>query len=1109
MTAAEFKKKWHRYTGKESAAYQEHFNDLCRLLGHPTPVEADPSGNDFFCFQKGVIKDAGLLPLDEQTGEPKKGFADVWKKDCFGWEYKGKHKNLEKAYDQLKLYRESLFNPPLLIVCDFDRYIIKTNFNGTVPNKFEFTNDQIDDPKIIELLRHVFTDPDYLRPLRTTARVTEELAEKIAAVARSLQGRESVELEDAFTRRELQVAQKKNLRIARFLNRIVFCFFAEDTGLLPKNLFSEIAKVGLESKQEFTESLEQLFRVMAKGGMFGHRKIRHFNGHLFEDVTVFELTDDEIRLLADAAESDWQFIQPGIMGTLFERALDGEGHLRAQLGAHYTSEADIKTLVEPVLMAPFRREWQELRENVRQIHVSELRKPRKPGQKLYATATGYKRHSTTLQHNLLNKFVERLAGVRVLDPACGSGNFLYVSLQLLLGLEKEVISFGTEIDILVEPRVSVSQLKAIEINSYAFELAQVSVQIGFLQWRRDNGFDNDRTPVLQNLDGFQNEDALLVPHFRNKDKTLKEAQAGEHTGDDALKFYTERDWPECDVIVGNPPFLGGSKLWEELGRHYQKELWKIYEGRVPGFADLCCYWFEKARQQIEKGKCKRAGLLATQGIRGGANRDVLKRIKETGDIFFAESSRDWILAGAALDVSMIGFDNGTETEKILDSKRVAEINANLTSSADTTEAKTLNSNLNLCFIGSKKAGEFEVADEIAAGWLNNPNPHGRPNSDVLRVWVNGDALIKTRRSWWIVDAGDKLPLDLMSGYEKPFAWILEKVKPERDKNNETRTRNNFWIHKRPGADMREAVAPLSRCLAVVRHAKHLIFSWLNPVILPDDGIYIFARDEDWFMGLMQSRIHRVWALNRGTFLEDRPRYTPTTCFETFPFPFADDLAEQPDNLEARLNAAKHYAHIVLREEPPAFQSAGSSRREEALTKKSEIRNPKSGIEMSLVTSAATKERQRAAIDDAAKELNELRERWLNPPEWTVEKILEFPGSADGPWSRYIDPSTLNPQLSTGLVRYPRLEPRDAECAAKLKERTLTKLYNERPTWLDLAHKKLDAAVASAYGWPADLSDEQILEKLLALNLERAAEEAKAAKVKRTKAQRTKEADELL
>ena len=1080
MTFAEFKKKWSRYTGKESSAYKEHFNDLCRLLGHPTPVEADPSGNDFFCFQKGVIKDAELLGLDaaDHDARPRKGFADVWKKDCFGWEYKGKHKNLEKAYDQLKLYRESLFNPPLLIVCDFDRYIIKTNFNGTVPNEFEFTNDQIDDPKIIELLRHVFRDPDYLRPLRTTARVTEELAEKIAAVARSLQGRESVELEDAFTRRELQVAQKKNLRIARFLNRIVFCFFAEDTGLLPKNLFSEIAKVGLESKQEFTESLEQLFRVMAKGGMFGPRKIRHFNGHLFEDVTVFELTDDEIRLLADAAESDWQFIQPGIMGTLFERALDGEGNLRAQLGAHYTSEADIKTLVEPVLMAPFRREWQELREKVRQIHVSELRKPRKPGQKPYATATGYKPYSTTQQYNLLNKFVERLAGVRVLDPACGSGNFLYVSLQLLLGLEKEVISFGTEIDVLVEPRVGVQQLRAVEINPYAFELAQVSVQIGYLQWRRDNGFDNDRTPVLQNLDGFQNEDALLVPHFRNKAKTLKEAQASEHASEDALKFYTERDWPKCDVIVSNPPFLGGKLIRRELGDSYVDALFENLGKRVPPEADLCCYWFEKARQQVEHGKCKRAGLLATQGIRGGANREVLKRIKDMGDIFFAESDRPWILAGANVHVSMVGFDDGSETIRNLNGKPVEVINPNLTATTDVTTAMELKTNLVIAFMGTTKGGAFDIAEGSALELLRAPNAHGKPNSDVVVPWVNGMDLTQRPSRTWIIDYGVGTSEATATHYELPFKYVRKNVKPEREKNNRETYRRLWWQHVEARPAMRTALAPLKRFLCTTRVSKHRLFVWLAAPTLPDSATFAFARADDFFFGVLHSHIHEVWARIQGTQVREREsgfRYTPTTCFETFPFPFADDLAEQLENLEAELNAAKHYAHIVLREEPP----------------------PRTPTE------------HRTAIAAAAQELNELRERWLNPPEWTVETILEFPGSADGPWSRYIDPSTINPQLSTGLVHYPRLEPKNTDCAAKLKERTLTKLYNERPAWLDLAHKKLDAAVAAAYGFPAYLTDEQILEKLLALNLARATEEAKAAKVKKNKAQRTKEADELL
>lgn len=237
MTWAEFKKKWSRYRGKESSAYQEHFNDLCRLLDHPTPVEADPSGTEFFCFQKRVVKDLELfnLPENPDAGDPReRGFADVWKKDCFGWEYKGRKKSLDEAYKQLQRYREALLNPPLLVVCDFDRYIIKTNFNGTVQEPYEFTNDQIDRPENLRTLRAVFCDPGYLKPQRTTAQVTEKLAGQIAAVAKSLQTRESVELADAKSRRAVNVGQRKNLRIARFVNRLVFCLFAEDTGLLPK-----------------------------------------------------------------------------------------------------------------------------------------------------------------------------------------------------------------------------------------------------------------------------------------------------------------------------------------------------------------------------------------------------------------------------------------------------------------------------------------------------------------------------------------------------------------------------------------------------------------------------------------------------------------------------------------------------------------------------------------------------------------------------------------------------------------------------------------------------------------------------------------------------------
>ena len=1025
MTPAEFTRKWARYSGKETAAYQEHFNDLCALLGHPSPATADPTGSESFCFQKRVVKDEELFAVQdsgriakESNGYRERGFADVWKRGFFAWEYKGKKKNLDAAYQQLLRYRESLLNPPLLVVCDFDRYVIRTNFNGTVQETHEFINANIDNPPVLHLLRALFNDPEFLKPQRTTAEVTEKLAAQIGEVARSLQERESIELADAKTRQEHSVAQRKNLRIARFLNRIVFCFFAEDTSLLLPRVVADIFKGGVDDPEHFSETLEELFATMATGGRFGKDKIKHFNGHLFEEATVFQLNEKEIGALTTAAEADWQFIQPSIMGTLFERAL--ERAQRSQIGAHYTSEEDILTLVEPVLMAPLRREWSEIKRDLA---------------KAFARGEG----STTDRARLL-AFQKKIATVTVLDPACGSGNFLYVAIKLLLDLEKEVIAFATQLGFKLQPRVSVQQLKAIEINPYAFELAQVSVQIGYLQWRRDNGFDNEREPVLQDLENFQNEDALLVPHFRSKPKSLKEARAGEHAADDALKFYTERKWPNCEVIVSNPPFLGSVKIWKELGREYQSELWRVYEQRVSRGADLCCYWFEKARDLIEQRDCKRAGLLATQAIRGGTNRETLKRIKETGDIFFAISDKEWILDGANVHVSMIAFDDTKRSEKWLDGRRVSKINSNLTAAVDTTDAARLQIHRDLCFRGVPKVGKFELKQEEALRLLAEPNPSLRPNSDVVRPWMNGLDVTRRPKQLWIIDFNvrDK---EAAAQYAQPFNWVQKYVLPLRIKNKRGHRRENWWLHAETGAGLRSATDSLARFPATLSISKHRIFVWLQQPTFPDQQLYVFARDDDYFFGVLHSRFHEVWALKLGTRLETRPRYTPTTCFETFPFPERD-------------------------------------------------------------------EKQKIDISAAAKELNELRENWLNPPEWTTTRVLEFPGAIDGPWSRFVvDPDARG----IGTVRYPRLEPRDDDCAKKLAKRTLTNLYNERPAWLANAHAKLDAAVAAAYRFDVDLTDEQILEKLLALNTERANDEAKSAAKQRNgkKISRAKSQHEMI
>jgi len=608
ISLPEFVHKWSASQRTERAASQEHFIDLCRLLGEPTPNEADPTG-DFYAFEKGTTKTAG--------GD---GFADVWKRDHFAWEYKGKHKDLNAAYQQLLQYREDLNNPPLLVVCDLDRFEVHTNFTSTQKQVYRFSLADLAEPTAtatcalppLDVLRALFRQPTRLRPQQTTAQVTEYAATEFARLADSLRAR-----------------HYDPERSARFLMRLLFCLFAEDIGLLPPKIFTRLVEATRARPAQFAPRLKQLFAAMATGGSFGADDIAHFNGGLFTDDDVLELGEEDLGVLARATLLDWTSIEPAIFGTLFERSLDPDK--RAQLGAHYTSRDDIVLIVEPVLMAPLRRRWTEV-----QAQVTELAARRDS-----ATGAARTRHEQTLAR-LLREFGDEIAAVRVLDPACGSGNFLYVALKHLLDLEKEVITFAIAQRLSgFFPRVGPEQLYGLEINPYAQELAQIVVWIGYIQWLHDNGFGTPSSPILKPLHNIERRDAILAR--------------------DGAGNLVEPEWPDADVIIGNPPFLGGKLLRRGLGDEYVDAMFQVYGGSVPREADLVTYWFERARALIAAGKLRRAGLLATQGIRGGANRKVLEHIKQSGDIFMAWSDREWVLEGATVHVSMVGFDDGTST----------------------------------------------------------------------------------------------------------------------------------------------------------------------------------------------------------------------------------------------------------------------------------------------------------------------------------------------------------------------------------------------------------------------------------------------------------------
>ena len=922
ITPHEFVAIWRENKLKERSAAQSHFIDLCRLVGHPTPTEDDPTGTRF-TFEAGA---------DKQTGG--QGWADVWKRGYFAWEYKGKHADLDKAYRQLLLYRESLENPPLLVVCDIDRIIVHTNFTNTVKREVTITLDDLLIPAGMRNLRALFYEPESFRAPLTTEQVTRDAATEFARLAEHLRkwGHEPE-------------------RIAHFLIRLLFCLFAEDIDLLPKGLFTRLIDRGRQQPDAFNRQLRQLFGAMATGSFFGEHAVPHFNGGLFDDDSIVELDRDGLTILHHVASLDWSSIEPSILGTLFERSLDPSK--RSQLGAHYTSREDILLLVEPVLMAPLRREWVAV-----QATATELAERRDK-----ATDAGQRTRNQNLLRAQIQSYYDKIAATRVLDPACGSGNFLYVALRQMLDLEKEVSQFANTVGLPgFFPQSSPAQLYGIELNEYAHELAQATVWIGYIQWLHENGYGVPSEPILKRLDNIKQMDAILA--FDAEGKPVEPA------------------WPEAEVIVGNPPFLGDKKMRSELGDIQVDSLRALYSGRVPGGADLVAYWFEQARKALAYSGTKRVGLLATQSIRVGANRTVLERIKQTGSVFLGWSDRAWVLDGAQVRVSMVGFDSGDEKEMMLDGKEVKEIFADLSAAIDLTKAVPLPENENIAFIGTQKGGDFELSAENARAFLfSQGNPNNRPNTDVVKPWINGSDITGRPRNMWIIDFGAFLPESEASEYEAPFEYLRQHVYPARQQLRRTNHRDYWWIHAESRPGMRRALHGLTKFIASPRVAKHRLFVFVASNTIADSRIVVIASDSKALFGILHSKIHEMWSLGTASWhgVGNDPTYNSKSCFETFPFPW-----------------------------PPGSEPTNDPRVQ--------------------------------AIALAAQELNAKREAWLNPP---------------------------------GLAE------------AELKKRTLTNLYNARPTWLDLAHKKLDAAVAAAYGWPADLADEEILARLLALNLERA------------------------
>lgn len=956
MAVEEFVAKWAAAEGGERALAQSQFNDICAVLGVETPAEADAAGRGSeYGFEKQVPG----------------GSADVWKRGCFGWEYKRPGANLRAAYQQLLGYREGLENPPLLIVSDMKSFELHTNFTNAAVRVIKFAlKDLRDSPDFhLRILRDAFEHPEALHPDRDPRHITAVAARKIGEAASVLRERDGV---DAGT-------------VARFLIRAIFCMFAESADLFraegprrggsrgrdDRPMRNLLRRLRMEPDSA-RDSIRQLFAAMASEERltWGAVPVRWFNGGLFDEAAAREvprLTGDLLVPLHEASELDWSAIDPAIMGTLFERGLDPAQ--RTELGAYFTDAASILKVVEPVMTRPLREEFEAVQREcgalAGQAEAGEADAP-------YNGNLQLDRAEDTPAQAVARAFHDRLAGVRVLDPACGSGNFLYVAMRELKELEHEFLEWARESVQLqgANHRTGPDNMLGIDINPFAVELTRASLWIGEIQWVKSHTSDYERKPVLGRTDQIECRDALLE----------RDAFGG--------VAAEPAEWPEAEFIVGNPPFLGSKRMPTELGEDYVGLLRACWSEQVPGGADLSIYWHEQGRRQIAAGSARRAGLLATQNVRGALTRPVLERIRDGGGIFFAYSNEPWIGDGAAVRISVVGQDDGTEQDRLLDGRSVDQINPDLTTGPDLGSARVLDDSRGVAFMGGKRNGPFDIDADTAERMLGSAgNPNKRSNSDVILPFIAGTDLAGRWRDRYIIDFTG-LSEGEAADYAEPFEYARRAVKPVRDESAGRRLRERWWLHAQPAATLRAAIEPLARWIVTPVTSKHRFFAWRDAPAVHDNTVVVIARSDDYAFGVLSSTPHTLWAVGIGTRIGqgNDPRYVHGSTFNTFPFPWPLDVAGDALDEERR---ARH-----------------------------------------------------AAVAAAAAELDRSRGEWL-----------------DGDSGR-----------------------------------TMTELYNEMPAWFGNRQRELDLAVLAAYGW-GDLElggegfKEAVLERLLALNLERAGEGA--------------------
>lgn len=760
------------------------------------------------------------------------------------------------------------------------------------------------DEAVRNRLRSIWLEPLALDPTRQSAKVTREIAAQLAGIAKAL-----------------EAADYPPHSVGGFLTRCLFTFFAEDVNLLPKRTFTELLESLADKPQHFVPMVSELWRTMDAGGFSTSVRmdVLRFNGKLFKDAEVLPLNRDQIALLIEAGRKDWSQVEPAIFGTLLERALDPVE--RHSLGAHYTPRAYVERLVLPTVIEPLREEWSNAQA---------------------AALTLASEGNTKAAEKVLREFHHRLCSIKVLDPACGSGNFLYVTLEHMKRLEGEVLnqlqdlnvsmSFETE-GLTVDPH----QFLGIELNPRAASIAEMVLWVGYLQWHfKTKGDSNPPQPVLRDFKNIENRDAVLSwdsmqyeldsnlqPITRWDGKTYKKHPVtGEDVPDETARMPIEKyinprkaEWPQADYVVGNPPFIGDKRLRQSVGDGYVDALRYVWSD-VPESAEFVMYWWNKSAELLQDKNIKRFGFITTNSIRQTFNRRVIERyLNSKGvSIVYAIPDHPWVdnKDGAAVRIAMTVCcsmvsdgklvnveeeSRGSDYTEVVLRQQSGRIHSDLRIGADVTSAKPLHSNEILSGNGVMLAGSGFILDSERAEIF------GYGKAAEIKKYRNGKDLTATSRNAFIVDFFGLTVEEARSQNPAAFQWVLEHVKPDRDHNNRKKIKEQWWIFGEPRRLLRSGLNGLSRYVATVETAKHRTFQFLGSDILPDHMLIAIATADALHLGLLSSSVHVIWALAAGGTLENRPRYNKSVCFEPFPFPLVgDELATRIRSLAEQLDA---------------------------------------------------------------------------------------------------------------------------------------------------------------------------------------------------------------